>query len=109
MHLSLRSLSHRAAFVVGVALATALAVAAPAANAAVLPISSDPFTQATCKGSSTTNHKTEVEPDTFASGSTIVSAYQVGRIYDGGACAVGWATSTDNGATWTTGLLPGIT
>ena len=34
---------------------------------------------------------------------------QVGRIYDGGACAIGFATSTNNGATWTSGLLPGIT
>jgi hypothetical protein len=75
----------------------------------VLPISSDPFTQATCKASSTTNHKTEVEPDTFANGSTIVSAFQVGRVYDGGACAAGFATSTNNGASWTSGLLPGIT
>ena len=55
----------------------------------------------------TTNHQTEVEPDTFANGSTIVAAYQVGRIYDGGACAIGFATSTNNGASWTSGLLPG--
>jgi hypothetical protein len=84
-------------------------VAAAAAEAAVLPISSDPFTQATCRASSTTNHQTEVEPDTFASGSTIVSAFQVGRIFDGGACAIGFSTSTNNGASWTSGLLPGIT
>ena len=51
----------------------------------------------------------EVEPDTFSNGSTIVAAFQVGRIYDGGACAIGFATSTNNGATWTSGLLPGIT
>src|SRR4051795_4255108 len=82
---------------------------AGAAQAAPLTISSDPFTQATCAASSTTNHQTEVEPDTFAAGSTIVSAFQVGRIYDGGACAIGFATSTDNGASWLSGLLPGIT
>ena len=52
---------------------------------------------------------TEVEPDTFSNGSTIVAAFQVGRIFDGGACAIGFATSTNNGATWTSGLLPGIT
>ena len=51
----------------------------------------------------------EVEPDSFSNGSTIVAAFQVGRIYDGGACAIGFATSTNNGATWTSGLLPGIT
>jgi hypothetical protein len=80
-----------------------------AAGAATTHISSDPFTQATCAGSTTTNHRTEVEPDTFSNGSTIVSAFQVGRIFDGGACAVGFSTSTNNGATWTSGLLPGIT
>lgn len=88
-----------------------LALAAPAALAATssVQVSSDPFTQATCAASATTNHHTEVEPDTFSNGSTIVAAFQVGRIYDGGACAVGFATSTDNGATWANGLLPGIT
>jgi hypothetical protein len=78
-------------------------------SAATSQISADPFTQATCLASSTTNHHTEVEPDTFSNGSTIVAAYQVGRIYDGGACAIGFATSTNNGATWTSGLLPGLT
>src|SRR5206468_2676190 len=68
-----------------------------------------PFTQATCAASTMTDHQTEVEPDSFSNGSTIVSAFQVGRIYDGGACAIGFATSTDNGASWTNGLLPGIT
>ena len=105
---SLRWLSHRRLLGMGVALVALLAFAT-AAEAAVLQVSVDPFTQATCKASSTTNHQTEVEPDTFASGSTIVAAYQVGRIFDGGACAIGFATSTDNGASWTSGLLPGIT
>src|SRR5689334_4789061 len=79
------------------------------ALAATTDISTDPFTQATCAASNTTNHHTEVEPDSFSNGSTIVAAYQVGRIYDGGACAIGFATSTNNGSTWITGLLPGIT
>ncbi len=79
------------------------------ANVTLTQISSDPFTQATCKANNTTNHHTEVEPDTFSNGSTIVAAFQVGRIFDGGACAIGFATSTNNGATWTSGLLPGIT
>ena len=79
------------------------------AHAATVHLSTDPFTQATCKASATTNHHTEVEPDTYSNGSTIVATFQVGRIYDGGACAIGFATSTNNGATWTNGLLPGIT
>ena len=91
-------------------LALVLALAAPdAAAAATLHISSDPFTQATCAASARTNHHAEVEPDTFSNGSTIVAAFQVGRIFDGGACAIGFATSQNNGATWTNGLLPGIT
>lgn len=77
--------------------------------AATSDVGVDPFTQATCKASNTTNHKANVEPDSFSNGSTIVAAYQVGRIYDGGACAIGFSTSTNNGATWTSGLLPGIT
>jgi hypothetical protein len=88
---------------------TASLVLATGAHAAASQVSFDPFTQATCKASSTTNHQTQVEPDTFANGATIVAAYQVGRIFDGGACAIGFATSTNNGATWTSGLLPGIT
>ena len=80
-----------------------------AAGATVLQLSSDPFTQATCAETTTTNHHTEVEPDTAAHGSTIVTAFQVGRVYDGGACAIGFATSSNDGATWTNGLLPGIT
>jgi hypothetical protein len=90
------------------ALVTTLGLSA-AAQAATTNIASDPFTQATCAASTLTNHHANVEPDTFSSGSTIVSAFQVGRVYDGGACAIGFATSTNNGASWTNGLLPGIT
>jgi BNR repeat protein len=88
---------------------TLIAGVVGSASAATNNVSTDPFTQATCQASNTTNHHTEVEPDTFSNGSTIVAAYQVGRIYDGGACAIGFATSTNNGSSWTTGLLPGIT
>ena len=66
-------------------------------------ISSDPYTN---PGS---NHKTQVEPDTFAFGNTVVSAVQSGRIFGGGASNIGWATSTDGGKTWTRGFLPGST
>ena len=79
------------------------------AFAADVHISTDPFTQATCAGSATTNHHANVEPDSFSNGATIVATFQVGRIFDGGACAIGFATSTNNGATWTSGLLPGLT
>lgn len=92
-----------------IAVGVVLTLAPIAVLASTLQISSDPYKQSTCSASAATNHATEVEPDSFSNGSTIVSAFQVGRIYDGGACAVGFATSTNNGAKWTTGLLPGIT
>jgi hypothetical protein len=73
------------------------------ANVAVTMVSSDPFTDAQAQ------HKTEVEPDTFVNGSTIVSAFQIGRVFGGGSSDTGFATSTDGGATWTHGSLPGLT
>src|SRR5436305_130452 len=73
------------------------------ANETLTRISSDPYTNPT------SNHKTEVEPDTFAFGNTIVSVFQVGRFFDGGASNIGWATSTNGGETWTHGFLPGTT
>ncbi len=81
----------------------ALLVGLSAAQVSLLQISSDPFTVGPGQ------HATEVEPHTFAYGSTIVSAFQTGRIAPGGATDIGWATSTDSGATWTHGFLPGIT
>jgi hypothetical protein len=94
-----------AVVVIAVAVPVLVASAAPVA----LQIATDPYTQATCQGSSATNHQANVEPDSFSNGSTMVATYQVGRIYDGGACAIGFSTSTDNGTTWTSGLLPGLT
>jgi len=58
---------------------------------------------------SDSEHKTEVEPDTFAWGSTIVSTFQVARVYAHGGADIGFATSTDGGKTWTNGYLPGLT
>jgi hypothetical protein len=66
-------------------------------------ISSDPFTVAPGQ------HATEVEPHMLANGTTLVAAFQTGRIAPGGATAIGWATSTDGGSTWTHGFLPGLT
>jgi hypothetical protein len=88
------------------ALATAFATATPAlaAQPGVTQVSADPYTPATAP---TGEHATEVEPDTFASGSTVVSAFQVGRVFNGGATDIGWATSSDGGVSWTHGFLPG--
>ena len=54
-------------------------------------------------------HATEVEPDSYAFGWSIVSVFQVGRVFSGGAVAIGYSTSTDKGETWKAGLLPGVT
>src|SRR6266576_4302249 len=66
-------------------------------------ISSDPYTN------TTSNHKTQVEPDTSAFGNTIVSAFQSGRFFDGGGSNIGFATSTNAGETWTHGFIPSST
>jgi len=66
-------------------------------------ISTDPYRNA---GS---QHASEVEPDTASWGSTVVAVFQVGRIQDGGAANIGWATSRDRGRTWKHGFLPGLT
>src|SRR5215218_919965 len=87
-----------------VALGGALALVAPTvANAALTAIATDPFTN------TESQHKTIVEPDTYSHGSTIVAAAQFGRVFNGGASGIGFATSTNNGASWTSGTLPGIT
>src|SRR5580693_9235371 len=86
------------------AFAIVLATIAPAqAQSNLVKLSTDTFTN------SDSEHKTEVEPDTFAWGSTIVSAFQVARVPDGGGADVGFATSKDGGKTWKSGYLPGLT
>src|SRR5690348_14909999 len=78
--------------------------ASPAlAKVNVLQISADPYTNGTRQ------HATEVEPDTFSFGSSIVAAFQVGRFFNGGASNIGFATSTDGGKSFTLGFLPGST
>ena len=83
------------------ALSSAVFASGPAGP--LLQISSDPYTN------STSQHQTEVEPESYSNGSTIVAAKQVGRFADGGASNIGWAASTDNGPTWQSGFLPNTT
>jgi hypothetical protein len=85
-----------------VAFAIFLAMAAPL-QAQLVKISSDSFTNPESQ------HKSEVEPSTYSWGSTMVAAFQVARIHDGGGADVGFATTKDGGKTWTHGLLPGLT
>jgi hypothetical protein len=82
-----------------------LALAVPAgANVALTQVSVDPFTN------TSSQHATEVEPDTFATGLTVLATYQVGRFFNGGSSDIGWAKSTDGGTTWgVSSFLPGLT
>jgi hypothetical protein len=76
----------------GVAALTVAMVAA--ANVALTQVSVDPYTNATSQ------HATELEPDTFANGGTVVGTFQVGRFFNGGASDIGVVRSGDGGATW---------
>jgi len=73
------------------------------AQVGLTQLSEDTFTD------TASQHATEVEPSTFTYGSTIVSAFQVARIFGGGGADIGFATSTNSGVSWTHGYLPGIT
>ncbi len=75
----------------------------PPSQVALTQLSSDSFTNPQSQ------HATEVEAGMSVSGATLVTAFQVGRIYGGGAADIGFATSIDSGTSWTNGLLPGIT
>jgi len=78
-------------------------VPSPASAAAPVQISSD------TSASSDAQHATQVEPDTFAFGATVVAAFQSGRYVNGGASRIGFSTSQDGGLSWTSGFLPGLT
>ena len=83
----------------------ALSLAASVYGSSVIatPISSDPYTNASSQ------HRTQLEPDSFGYGNTVVATFQTGRFFDGGASNIGWATTTNAGRTWTTVMLPGTT
>jgi hypothetical protein len=92
----------------GLALLAVMASAPAQASGAARPgsltlLSIDPYTN------SFSAHKTEVEPDTFSSGKTIVSAFQVGRVFNGASANIGFATSSNGGRTWSHGFLPAST
>ncbi len=99
---SFRGCSNRLA-VLAIMLAFVTLAMAPPASAQLVKISNDSFTNPESQ------HKSEVEPDTYSWGSTMVAAFQVARISGGGGADLGFATSTDGGKTWTQGYLPGLT
>ena len=98
-----RRLAGRSAVALGV-IGLCMAMAGTAIAAVPLTtVSNDPYTN------TSSFHQTELEPDTFSFGSTVVSVFQVGRFSDGGSSNIGYATTTNNGASWTNGFLPGTT
>ena len=72
------------AAVVSLTLALAFPLSA-LANVAVTQISSDPYTN------TDSQHATQVEPDSFAFGNTIVAVVQTGRFFNGGASNICWS------------------
>jgi len=92
-----------AALTVALALVSVGSAGARVGAARAVRVSTDTLTTPVAQ------HATEVEPDAAASGSTIVSVFQVGRFFDGGAAAIGFAISTNAGRTWRSGLLPALT
>jgi hypothetical protein len=87
-------------FIVSLVCILTIAHTAHAWSAQITQISSDPF------HNKTSQHMTEVEPDTFAFGTTLVSAFQEGRFFDGGASDIGFTTSIEGGRTFVHGNLP---
>jgi hypothetical protein len=89
-----------------IAAIAAVGLAPPLSGAEITPpqqVSFDPF------DGGPGQHETAVEPDSFSFADTVVAVFQVARIVSGGASGIGWATSTDGGATWSRGILPGLT
>jgi hypothetical protein len=107
-HLARLALAASASLAVaGLSAATASALPAHTGGSAavtqVTRLSADPYTNPKAE------HATEVEPDIYSHGNTIVAVFQTGRFSSGGSDDIGWATSTDGGTTWQHGFLPGIT
>lgn len=101
-------LSQRALFAaVAPTIALSLLLTSPTyAQTNLLKISTDNLTN------TDSDHKTEVEPDMFAWGNTIVTAFHVGRrpgSVGWGSGDIGFSTSLDGGKTWHYGDLPGLT
>jgi len=83
--------------------ASAFEAQVPHTAVQLVQLSADPF------ANDGDQHHTQVEPDSSAFGSTIVTVFQSGRSYYGGSSDIGWATSTNRGATWSHGFLVGLT
>jgi hypothetical protein len=97
------------AFTVGILLACAgcsdnQSRSTPPAAVQLTQLSTDTFVN------STSQHATEVNPASFAYGPTVITTFEVGLIFEGSTAAdIGYAVSNDNGLSWQSGVLPGIT
>ena len=86
------------------AIVTLIGTGVAGANVPLTRVSTDPF------ANPTSQHATELEPDTFAHGATVVATFQVGRFFSGGATDIGVVRSGDGGVTWgLPAFLPGMT
>src|SRR5262249_44583930 len=96
----------RAATLLAATLAAGVAAALPAhaARPGGTQIRSHPDTTANAPSG---KHADDVEPGPLPFGSTLVSTFQAGRVFNGGATDIGWATSSNGGVSWTHGFLPG--
>lgn len=81
-------------FIISLVFALTAANVAHAGTLPITQISSDPF------HNPTSQHMTEVEPGSFAFGTTVVSVFQQGRFFTLGSSDIGFATSTDRGRTF---------
>jgi hypothetical protein len=90
--------------------AAAAFVALPLAAAAAPPPKLDGLTQVSTDGivDGMGLRQSEVQPSLAANGTNraLVGAFEVGRIFNGGSSAVGFATSPDGGQAWHDGLVP---
>src|SRR5947208_6446905 len=89
-----------AAALAGVAITAASQAAY--ANVAITQVSLDPFTNTNAQ------HRTEVEPDTFVQGSTIVATFQAGGLAGAASSAIGLATRTNSARPWATAFLSAL-
>jgi hypothetical protein len=80
---------------------------------AATPAAADPPTRQISVDAITSGpgqHATQVEPDTFAYGRTVVAAFQNGRNFGGSSAAIGVSVSHNGGHTWRTrSYLPYLT
>jgi hypothetical protein len=95
--------------VINVLLALLVLAAASTAAGAVRPGAGVVRVASDTTADSGAQHATMVEPDAVAAGSNVVTVFQSGRFFDGGAAVIGFGVSRDAGRTWQSGVLPALT